>query len=103
VVFNYLGQWDARSQGSGETSPDGSGSAGPGLYLGSHPPLGQEHDPAEPSGHALEVVGAAEDGRLEFAWYYRPDRYDKEAVAAIAGDFIEALRRIARQCREIAS
>jgi len=101
-VFNYLGQWDARSQGAAGASSDGSESASPGLYVGSHPPLGKEQDPAEPSVHALEVVAAVQDGRLESAWYYRPDRYDEAAVAATAGDFIEALRRIAHECREIA-
>jgi amino acid adenylation domain-containing protein/non-ribosomal peptide synthase protein (TIGR01720 family) len=101
VVFNYLGQWDARSPGSAGESP--AGAAGPGLYVGAHPPLGKEHDPAEPGVHALEVVGAVQDGRLESAWYYRPDRYDEAAASAIAGDFIEALRQIARECREVAS
>ncbi|HEU5161118.1 MAG TPA: condensation domain-containing protein, partial [Streptosporangiaceae bacterium] len=92
VVFNYLGQWDARS----------AAEPGEGLYQGAHSSLGQEHDPAEHTVPALEVIGAAQEGRLEFAWYYRPDLYDRSTVAAIANDFGEALRSIARECREVA-
>ncbi|HEX6471812.1 MAG TPA: non-ribosomal peptide synthase/polyketide synthase [Streptosporangiaceae bacterium] len=103
VAFNYLGQWDARSPGSGEAAgaPPAAGAAQDApLYAGSHPPIGQEQDPAEPNVYALEVVGAVQDGRLECAWYYRPDVYDKADVEAIAGDFVDALRRIALECRE---
>jgi amino acid adenylation domain-containing protein/non-ribosomal peptide synthase protein (TIGR01720 family) len=92
VVFNYLGQWDARS--SAEPSE--------GLYQGAHSSLGQEHDPAERTLPALEVVGAAQDGRLTFAWYYRPDLFDRSSVEAIANDFVAALRSIARECGEVA-
>ncbi|MCT9935402.1 condensation domain-containing protein, partial [Planotetraspora sp. A-T 1434] len=91
VVFNYLGQWDARSAEPGAS-----------LYQGPQTALGQEHDPAERGAHALEVVGAAQEGRLEFVWYYRPDLYDRSTVESVAGDFAEALRRIAADCREIA-
>ncbi|HEU5160839.1 MAG TPA: amino acid adenylation domain-containing protein [Streptosporangiaceae bacterium] len=90
VVFNYLGQWDARS----------SESADAGLFVGFHPPLGQERDPAERSAHALEVVGAVQDGRLGFALYYRPDRYDMTSMEALAREFTEALRAIASTCRQ---
>jgi non-ribosomal peptide synthase protein (TIGR01720 family) len=93
VVFNYLGQWDARSAAEPGTS----------LYRGAQSTLGQEHDPAERTLPALEVVGAAQDGRLEFAWYYRPDLFDRSSVEAIANDFVEALRSIAQECREAAS
>ena len=102
VVFNYLGQWDARSAGSGEAARSGEArGAHAGLFVGSHPPLGQEQDPAERSPHALEVVGAVQDGRLESAWYYRPDRYDQAAVEAVADDFIKALRAIAPQMEDV--
>jgi non-ribosomal peptide synthase protein (TIGR01720 family) len=92
VVFNYLGQWDARS----------AAEPGAGLYQGAHSTLGQEHDPAERTLPALEVVGAAQDGRLEFAWYYRTDLFDRSSVEVIANDFVEALRQIADECREVA-
>jgi non-ribosomal peptide synthase protein (TIGR01720 family) len=91
VVFNYLGQWDARSA-----------EPGAGFFREAHTSLGREHDPADRSVHALEVIGAVRDGRLAFTWYYRPDLHDRRAVESVAGDFTEALREIARNCREIA-
>ena len=91
VVFNYLGQWDARSAEPGTS-----------LLRDTHMTLGQEHDPAERNTHALEVVGAVHDGRLTFTLYYRPDLHTPADAASVAGDFAEALRQIARNCRELA-
>jgi non-ribosomal peptide synthase protein (TIGR01720 family) len=88
VVFNYLGQWDARSQ-----------EAEGGLVRAEHGSFGQDQDPAEVGQHLVEVVGAAQGGRLGFTWYYRPDRHDRSTVEAVAADFATALRRIADDCR----
>ncbi|HVQ92284.1 MAG TPA: amino acid adenylation domain-containing protein [Mycobacteriales bacterium] len=88
VVFNYLGQWDARSQ-QAET----------GLIQVSHGSFGQDHDPADQGSHLLEVVGAASGGQLEFTWYYRPDRHDESTVESVAAGFAAALRQIAQDCR----
>ena len=89
VAFNYLGQWDARS-----AEPDG------GLVQAEHGSLGQDHDSADRGAHLLEVVGAAQGGRLAFTWFYQPDRHDHSTVESVAADFADALRRIARDCRE---
>jgi non-ribosomal peptide synthase protein (TIGR01720 family) len=92
IVFNYLGQWDARP-------PD----AAIGLYRDVHTSLGQDHDPAQPGVHPMEVVGAVQDGRLRFSWYYQPQRIDRSTVESIAANFADALRRIARDCGELTS
>jgi amino acid adenylation domain-containing protein/non-ribosomal peptide synthase protein (TIGR01720 family) len=88
IVFNYLGQWDARSQ-----EPDS------GLIQVSHGSFGQDHDPADPGSHLLEVVGATAGGTMEFSWYYRPDRHDRSTVESVAAAFADALRQIALDCR----
>ncbi|MCM3804719.1 non-ribosomal peptide synthase/polyketide synthase [Streptomyces sp. DR7-3] len=88
IVFNYLGQWDARSARSQG-----------GLVHAEHGSFGQDHDPREGGSHLLEVVGAVQDGRLGFTWRYRPDVHERRTVEAVAGDFAEALRRIAADCR----
>ncbi|GAA0968406.1 non-ribosomal peptide synthase/polyketide synthase [Streptomyces rhizosphaericus] len=88
IVFNYLGQWDARSAESQG-----------GLVHAEHGSFGQDHDPREGGSHLLEVVGAVQDGRLGFTWRYRPDVHERATVEAVAGDFAEALRRIAGDCR----
>ncbi|MFG2909706.1 non-ribosomal peptide synthase/polyketide synthase [Kitasatospora sp. NPDC048286] len=89
VVFNYLGQWDARP----ETADDGLVRA----ELGS---FGRDHDPRDGGSHPLEVVGAAQHGRLAFTWHHRPAAHDTAAVRRAAEDFAAALRQIARHARE---
>ncbi|NJC72070.1 non-ribosomal peptide synthetase, partial [Planosporangium thailandense] len=88
IVFNYLGQWDARSQEDAD-----------GLYRAVHGSLGQDHDPADVGSHLLDIAGEVQSGRLEFSWSYRPDVLTRSTVADVAADFAEALRRIADDCR----
>jgi non-ribosomal peptide synthase protein (TIGR01720 family) len=89
IAFNYLGQWDAHPPEEGA-----------GLVRAVHGAFGQDHDPADRSSHLWEIVGAVQAGRLEFSWYYQPDLHDVSTVESVARDFGDALRRIARDCRE---
>ncbi|GGW45908.1 non-ribosomal peptide synthetase [Streptomyces lucensis JCM 4490] len=89
VVFNYLGQWDARS-GTGE---------GGGLVRAEHGSFGQDHDPRDPGSHPLEVVGAVQHGRLAFTWHHRPAVHGTATVRRVAEEFAEALRHLARHAR----
>jgi non-ribosomal peptide synthase protein (TIGR01720 family) len=88
VVFNYLGQFDSRSQDEGGA-----------LYHAALTSIGQAHDPADRPQHLIEVVGEAQGGQLGFSWYYQPDLHDEQTVAGVAADFAEALRCIAEDCR----
>ncbi|MFD0305959.1 non-ribosomal peptide synthase/polyketide synthase [Streptomyces sp. NPDC127119] len=89
VVFNYLGQWDARP-----AAPDG------GLVRTEHGSFGQDHDPRDGGSHPLEVVGAVRDGRFAFTWHHHSGTYDPATVRRVAEDFAEALSHIARHARE---
>ncbi|MEU5211497.1 non-ribosomal peptide synthase/polyketide synthase [Streptomyces sp. NPDC020742] len=89
VVFNYLGQWDARPT-----------AAGGGLVRAELGSVGQDHDPRDTGSHLLEAVGAVQDGRLGFTWHYRPGVHEEATVRAVAEDFAEALRRIAQHARD---
>ncbi|WP_225825822.1 non-ribosomal peptide synthase/polyketide synthase [Streptomyces naphthomycinicus] len=88
VVFNYLGQWDARPE-----TADG------GLVRAEHGSFGQDHDPRDPGSHLVEVVGAVQHGRLAFTWHHRPGVHDTATVRRVAEEFAEALRRLARHAR----
>jgi non-ribosomal peptide synthase protein (TIGR01720 family) len=88
IVFNYLGQWDARSQDVDRS-----------LYWAMHSSIGQERDPADQEEHLLEVLGQVTEGQLEFSWYYHPN-LQWSTVQSIADNFLNALQRIAQDCRE---
>ncbi|MFH8609682.1 non-ribosomal peptide synthase/polyketide synthase [Streptomyces sp. NPDC018029] len=88
VVFNYLGQWDARPE-----------TANGGLVRAEHGSFGQDHDPRDPGSHPVEVVGAVQHGRLAFTWHHRPGLHDTATVRRAAEDFAEALRHLARHAR----
>jgi non-ribosomal peptide synthase protein (TIGR01720 family) len=88
IAFNYLGQWDARSQDEDRS-----------LYWAAHSSIGQENDPSDQGEHLLEVVGAVNGGQLGFSWYYRPDLHDRSTIEAVSRDFADALQRIAEDCR----
>ncbi|MEU1038520.1 non-ribosomal peptide synthase/polyketide synthase [Streptomyces sp. NPDC005907] len=88
VVFNYLGQWDARPAAPGT-----------GLVRAEHGSFGRDHDPRDSGSHPLEVVGAVQHGRLAFTWHHRTGLHDTETVRAVAEEFADALRHIARHAR----
>ncbi|MFF9765686.1 non-ribosomal peptide synthase/polyketide synthase [Streptomyces sp. NPDC014636] len=88
VVFNYLGQWDARPEAPDE-----------GLVRAEHGSFGQDHDPRDPGSHPVEVVGAVQHGRLAFTWHHRPAVHDTATVRQVAEEFAEALRHLARHAR----
>ncbi|MFI1166942.1 non-ribosomal peptide synthase/polyketide synthase [Streptomyces sp. NPDC020801] len=88
VVFNYLGQWDARPA-----------TAEGGLIRAEHGSFGQDHDPRDGGSHPVEVVGAAQNGRLAFTWHHRTGLHDTATIRRVAEEFAQALRHIARHAR----
>ena len=92
VVFNYLGQWDARP----DSGPQDSGG---GLVRAEHGSFGQDHDPRDGGSHLVEVVGAVREGRMAFTWHHRPSVHDTPTVRRVAEDFGQTLRHIARHAR----
>ncbi|MFI2511456.1 non-ribosomal peptide synthase/polyketide synthase [Streptomyces sp. NPDC018972] len=89
VVFNYLGQWDARPENSGD-----------GLVRAEHGSFGRHHDPRDSGSHPLEIVGAVQRGRLSFTWHHRPALHATDTVRQVAEDFAQALRHIAHHARD---
>ncbi|MFE2689573.1 condensation domain-containing protein, partial [Streptomyces mirabilis] len=89
LVFNYLGQWDARPENPGD-----------GLVRAEHGSFGRHHDPRDSGSHPLEVVGAVQGGRLSFTWHHWPALHTTDTVRRVADDFAEALRHIAHHARD---
>ncbi|OSZ57397.1 non-ribosomal peptide synthetase, partial [Streptomyces pharetrae CZA14] len=89
VVFNYLGQWDARPENPND-----------GLVRAEHGSFGRHHDPRDSGSHPLEIVGAVQRGRLSFTWHHRPALHTTDTVRRVAEDFAQALRHIAHHARD---
>jgi amino acid adenylation domain-containing protein/non-ribosomal peptide synthase protein (TIGR01720 family) len=85
VAFNYLGQfdWPAGDGGLVHAVPGG---------------LAADADPRESRAHLLEVVGAIEDRRLAFTWFYSGDVHHEPTVRRLAEHMTDALREIIEHC-----
>ncbi|MGR3937685.1 non-ribosomal peptide synthase/polyketide synthase [Streptomyces sp. BRA346] len=83
ISFNYLGQFELPGDGDG-------------LFRGLHRELALDADPDGLRPHPLEVVGRVEDQRLAFTWFYSANLHREETVGRLAGEFLRALRAIAR-------
>ncbi|MFD5186420.1 amino acid adenylation domain-containing protein, partial [Streptomyces sp. NPDC058372] len=87
VSFNYHGQFDV----------SGDGAEG-GLFREALPGEGGDHAPAERRAHLLDVVGAVQDGRLVFSWFYSADTYREATVRGVAEGFAAELAAFAEHC-----
>ncbi|MEU7091591.1 amino acid adenylation domain-containing protein [Kitasatospora aureofaciens] len=83
VGFNYLGQWDTAA-------------AGDGLVVRPLPHGGAEHHPAEHRAHPLDVVGAVEEGRMEFSCTYPAGHFTEESVTELLTGMLDGLRELVR-------
>ncbi|WP_018682964.1 non-ribosomal peptide synthase/polyketide synthase [Actinokineospora enzanensis] len=87
ISFNYLGQFDSRA------TDESTGLFG--TTLGA---VGQDHHTDDRTGHLVDIVGEATDGKLAFAFYYHPDRHNATTIQTLADSFATALQSIAADC-----
>jgi non-ribosomal peptide synthase protein (TIGR01720 family) len=85
VLFNYHSRIDEITRTDGRS-----------LYNAFHEGIGREQDPGEQVVQQLEVVGAAQDGRLGFDWHYSVNVHHRATVERVAGEFRRALGALAR-------
>ena len=79
VAFNYLGRVDAGAAGPFRLAPEGAGPA---------------RSPRAQREHPLGLGAWVADDRLRLDWSYHPAALTPPAVAALAADFLAALRRL---------
>ncbi|MBM7776164.1 amino acid adenylation domain-containing protein/non-ribosomal peptide synthase protein (TIGR01720 family) [Actinokineospora baliensis] len=87
VSFNYLGQFDSRAASESES-----------LFGETLGAIGADHDPADRTGHLIDIVGETSDGRMTFVWYFAADQFERGTVEAVAREFESALLAIAQDC-----
>ncbi|MFE7482625.1 amino acid adenylation domain-containing protein [Streptomyces sp. NPDC057552] len=85
VGFNYHGQLD-------NTFTRGS------LYLAHLGDPGRQLDDSHPREHAIDVVGAVQDGVLTLSWHYSRALHDRETVERLGQGMMSALREIVGHC-----
>ncbi|MER7213434.1 amino acid adenylation domain-containing protein [Streptosporangium sp. NPDC000239] len=85
ICFNYLGRFDPPTGG--------------GLYREVEP-IGLFQDPGDSRPHAIDVIGAIRDGRLELTWEYSSNLHDDATVERLAADFAANVTRLVRHCAE---
>jgi amino acid adenylation domain-containing protein/non-ribosomal peptide synthase protein (TIGR01720 family) len=92
VSVNYLGQLDA-----GDHSDSAS------LRRVSDLGLGATCAPENSRSHRLEIIGAVQAGQLQLEWHYSRQQYESETIAALANHCLEALQRLIKTCKPLAS
>jgi amino acid adenylation domain-containing protein/non-ribosomal peptide synthase protein (TIGR01720 family) len=86
LSFNYLGQFNSK-EALGEVDMTASESSGP------------PRSPLDDRPYLVEIKARVERGSLCVDWTYSENYHRGETIAEVAGDFIEALRALIRDCR----
>ncbi len=86
INFNYLGQYDQILSNDSvlSFSEDVSHS---------------DFCPSTIRSHILEIVGSVIDGRFQIEWVYSRNLHKRETIAAVANDFISALKSLISHCQ----
>ncbi|HVJ88924.1 MAG TPA: amino acid adenylation domain-containing protein [Labilithrix sp.] len=84
VVFNYLGQLDARV-------------ADAAFVVSSETP-GQLHSSRTPMAHALSVNASVQEGKLAIEWLYAASQLRRATVERLAARFVAALDELITHC-----
>ncbi|MGH3753654.1 MAG: non-ribosomal peptide synthase/polyketide synthase, partial [Pseudonocardiaceae bacterium] len=87
ISFNYLGQFDW------PTASDG-------LFTAMRGGLAAATAPGITRAHLLDIVGAIQDGHLEFTWFYAPGTHRETTIRALAEQFVQALQEIITHCAQ---
>ncbi|AOS64065.1 non-ribosomal peptide synthase/amino acid adenylation enzyme [Actinoalloteichus hymeniacidonis] len=99
VLFNYLGRvaeplpTDRPMSGSASNTEDTAG----GLVHSLEESAALNESPDATSDHALSITGGIRGGRIVFDWAYSPRTQRATTIERVAGDFLGALRQIARE------
>jgi non-ribosomal peptide synthase protein (TIGR01720 family) len=87
ILFNYLGQVDATSQG-------------PSLFRASTASAGPSRSPRAHRTHLLEIVGMVTEGRLRITLTYGSRTHRRETAERLAAAYAGALRELIQHGRE---
>jgi amino acid adenylation domain-containing protein/non-ribosomal peptide synthase protein (TIGR01720 family) len=85
IMFNYLGQLDTVM-------------AADAPFVPSREATGLSCDPAGIRTHELAIVGAISEGRMQLSWRYSRERYRKDTIENLAGNYLRQLKALIAHC-----
>ena len=85
ILFNYLGQFDQVTAGSG-------------LFAFADEPVGPWHSPRNRRRYLFEINCLVRHGRFELTWTYSENRHRPQTVGSLAAAFLARLRGIIAHC-----
>ncbi len=87
ISFNYLGQFDAKTN------------MHRGHFLAAPEFSGMPHSPLAPRPHLLDLAGYVKDGRLWLTWEYSQQIHERTTIERLAQSYLEALRALIAHCQ----
>jgi len=85
IMFNYLGQLDTVM-------------AADAPFVPSREATGLSCDPAGIRTHELAIVGTISEGRMQLSWRYSRERYRKDTIESLAGNYARQLKALIAHC-----
>jgi len=85
IMFNYLGQLDTVM-------------AADAPFVPSREATGLSCDPAGIRTHELAIVGTISEGRMQLSWRYSRERYRKDTIESLAGNYVRQLKALIAHC-----
>ncbi|MDP2097884.1 MAG: amino acid adenylation domain-containing protein [Methylobacter sp.] len=85
LMFNYLGQLDTVM-------------AADAPFVPSREATGLSCDPAGIRTHELAIVGTISEGRMQLSWRYSRERYRKDTIENLAGNYLRQLKALIAHC-----
>jgi len=85
IIFNYLGQLDTVM-------------AVDAPFIPSREATGASCDPTGIRTHELAIVGAISEGRMQLSWRFSRERYRKDTIESLAGNYARQLQALIAHC-----
>jgi len=85
IMFNYLGQLDTVM-------------AADAPFVPSRETTGISCDQAGIRTHELAIVGTISEGRMQLSWRYSRERYRKDTIESLAGNYLRQLKALIAHC-----
>ena len=85
ILYNYLGQINSQTQGDM-------------IFRPSYDNCGNDHDPAGPRTHLLEINAMVINDQLKVEWLYNIEIHQHQTIKKLAENYLKALQKLITHC-----